>query len=193
MVVSEAGSWVFANTGVTDGQRLEIVVGSEYDRWSPGPGVPDNVEILAHSPVTCRGRKSFADVTYYTAPSGAGVFAVGTNYWVSKHDPPGEGSAFNPTIIQITRNVLDVFGAGPAGLTHPSIANAESIAGRGGSGWTQTDDTPDSSSSTTSTTTPRDPSTTTPPDTTPSTSTSTTSTSSTTTTTISPGTTTTTS
>ncbi len=131
MVVSDAASWVYANTGVTDGQRLEIVVGSEYDRWSPGPGVPENVQILAHSPVTCRGRSDHADVTYYTAPSGAGVFATGTNYWVSKHDPPGEGSAYNPTIIQITRNVLEVFGAGPAGLTHPSVANAAAIAGGG--------------------------------------------------------------
>ncbi|MGZ8764682.1 MAG: N,N-dimethylformamidase beta subunit family domain-containing protein [Acidimicrobiia bacterium] len=129
MVVSDAASWVFANTGVTDGQQLEIVVGSEYDRWSPGPGVPENVEILAHSPVTCRGRRSFADMTYYTAPSGAGVFATGTNYWVSKHDPPAEGSPYNPTIIQITRNVLEVFGAGPAGVTHPSVANAAAIAG----------------------------------------------------------------
>ena len=175
MVVSEAGSWVYANTGVTDGQHLEIVVGSEYDRWSPGPGVPDNVEILAHSPVTCRGRKSFADVTYYTAASGAGVFATGTNYWVSKHDPPGEGSAFNPTIIQITRNVLDVFGAGPAGLTHPSVANAEAVAGPGGAGWYQTDDTSDttsrsrsqSSSSTDSSSNDTTPPDTTPPDTTP--------------------------
>ncbi len=140
MVVSDAAAWVFANTGVTDGQRLEIVVGSEYDRWSPAPGVPENVEILAHSPVTCRGRRSFADMTYYTAPSGAGVFATGTNYWVSKHDPPAEGSPYNPTVIQITRNVLEVFGQGPAGVTHPSVANAEAIAGGGGADWSQTDD-----------------------------------------------------
>ena len=140
MVVSDAGSWVYANTGVTDGQHLEIVVGSEYDRWSPGTGVPEDVEILAHSPVTCGGRHSYADMTYYTAPSGAGVFATGTNYWVSKHDPPGEGSAFNPTIIQITRNVIDAFGYGPAGVTHPSVANAAAIAGSGGSTWYQTDD-----------------------------------------------------
>jgi hypothetical protein len=140
MVVSDPGSWIFAGTGVTGGQRLEIVVGSEYDRWTPGPGVPENVQILAHSPVRCGGRASFADVTYYTAPSGAGVFAVGTNYWVSKHDPPGPGSAHNPTIIQVTRNVLDVFGLGPAGSTHPSVPNAAAIAGAGGSGDYERDD-----------------------------------------------------
>jgi hypothetical protein len=129
MVVADATAWVYAGTGVTDGQHLEIVVGSEYDSWSPGPGVPENVQILAHSPVECRGRSDHADMTYYTAPSGAGVFATGTNYWVSKHDPPGEGSPFNPTVIGITRNVLEVFGAGPAGLTHPSVANAAAISG----------------------------------------------------------------
>jgi hypothetical protein len=158
MLVSDAASWVFANTGVTDGQQLEVVVGSEYDRWSPGPGVPENVQILAHSPVMCGGRSSFADMTYYTAPSGAGVFATGTNFWVSKHDPPGEGSPYNPTIIRITRNVLGVFGAGPAGLTHPSVANAEAIAGSGGGGWYETDDTQDTSSrSSSSTSTETDP------------------------------------
>ena len=164
MVVSEAGSWVYAKTGVADGQRLEIVVGSEYDRWSPGAGVPDNVEILAHSPVSCRGRKSFSDVTYYTAASGGGVFATGTNYWVSKHDPPGRGSPFNPTIIQITRNVLEVFGAGPAGRTHPSVANASAIAGRGGTGKYESSDTPSTSSRSPSSSTSTN---TTPPDTAP--------------------------
>jgi hypothetical protein len=146
MVVSDPGSWIFANTGVTEGQRLEIVVGSEYDRWSPAPGVPENVQILAHSPVTCRGRRSFADMTYYTAPSGAGVFATGTNYWVSKHDPPGPGSAYNPTIIQITRNVLEQFGAGPAGVTQPSVANAAAVAGSGGGGSYEADDSQGSGS-----------------------------------------------
>ena len=60
---------------MTDGQHLEIVVGSEYDQYIHGQGGPDNVEIVAHSPVDCRGRAGFSDVTYYTGPSGAGVFA----------------------------------------------------------------------------------------------------------------------
>ena len=35
----------------------------------------------------CRGRASFADVTYYTAPSGAGVFATGTLWWERQLGP----------------------------------------------------------------------------------------------------------
>ena len=31
------------------------------------------LEVLAHSPLVCKGKASFADMTYYTAPSGAGV------------------------------------------------------------------------------------------------------------------------
>lgn len=133
LVVSAAGSWIWADTGVTNGQHLEIVVGSEFDQYIRGQGGPDNVEIVAHSPVDCRGRAGYSDVTYYTAPSGAGVFATGTNYWVSKLNPPDfPESPFNPTILKATQNVLLAFGTGPAGVTHPSIPNWRDLPGTGG-------------------------------------------------------------
>jgi hypothetical protein len=74
------------------------------------------VEILAHSPLTCGGRASFADMTYYSAPSGAGVFDTGTQTWVTRLDPPNQLQA----VVDITTNVLTAFGRGPAGLVHPS-------------------------------------------------------------------------
>lgn len=132
LVVTDPGSWIWAGTGVTEGQHLDIVVGSEYDRYVPGSGAPDNVEILAHSPVKCGGRSSYSDVTYYTAPSGAGVFATGTNYWVSKLEPPEfHASPYNPVIVTVTRNVLAAFGAGPAGRAHPSVPNWQDLRGIG--------------------------------------------------------------
>lgn len=133
LIVSEAASWIWADTGVTDGQHLEIVVGSEYDQYIRGQGGPDNVEIVAHSPVHCRGRAGFSDVTYYTALSGAGVFATGTNYWVSKFEPPDfPKTAYNPTIVAATMNVLLAFGTGPAGKVHPSVPNWRGLPGTGG-------------------------------------------------------------
>ena len=133
LVVAEAGSWIWQGTDVTDGGHLEIVVGSEYDQYIHGQGGPDNVEIVAHSPVNCRGRSGFSDVTYYTAPSGAGVFATGTNYWVSKLNPPEfPESPFNPKIITATMNVLLAFGEGPAGVAHPSVPNWRGLPGTGG-------------------------------------------------------------
>jgi hypothetical protein len=120
MVITAPDSWVFANTGAQQGTKLPLLVGGEYDRYYPGPGVPDNVEILAHSPLVCRGRASYADMTYYTAPSGAGVFDVGTQAWVNVLGPPNEV----PTAVAVTTNVLTAFGRGPAGQTHPSNPTA---------------------------------------------------------------------
>ena len=130
LVVNDPGGWVWEGTGMTQGQHLEIVVGSEYDRFDPGDGGPKNVQIFAHSPVDCRGRASYADVTYYTAPSGAGVFATGTNYWVSKLEPPEfPRSPYNPVILAVTKNVLLAFGEGPAAAKHPSISNWQNLPG----------------------------------------------------------------
>ena len=108
-------------------------MGSEYDQYIHGQGGPDNIEIVAHSPVTCRGRAGYSDVTYYTAPSGAGVFATGTNYWVSKLEPPEfPKTAYNPLIVTVTNNVLLAFGTGPAGQAHPSQPNWQGLPGTGG-------------------------------------------------------------
>jgi hypothetical protein len=128
MVISDASAWVFEGTAVTAGQALPDTVGPEYDRYSATPSAPPNVQILAHSPVTCHGKASFSDMTYYTAPSGAGVFASGSIWWITKVAPPGRGSSFNPIATAITENVLRAFGVGPAGDAHPSIANAKAAA-----------------------------------------------------------------
>jgi N,N-dimethylformamidase beta subunit-like, C-terminal len=119
-VITDPGAWVFEGTGVTAGQRIVDGVGPEYDRYMAGTAAPGNVQILAHSPVNCHGKASFSDMTYYTAPSGAGVFASGSIWWITKSAPPGPGSPFNPIANAVTENVLRVFGAGPAGATHPS-------------------------------------------------------------------------
>ncbi|MDQ1436902.1 MAG: hypothetical protein QOK43_531 [Acidimicrobiaceae bacterium] len=116
MVVYDAGGWVFQGTGLKKGDTLADVVGSEYDRAVRTPTTPASLQVLAHSPVTCRGRKSYADMTYYTAPSGAGVFATGTNLWVPRTGTVAE-------VARITVNVLRAFGAGPAGLQHPAVPN----------------------------------------------------------------------
>jgi hypothetical protein len=128
MVITDPGAWVFEGTGVTAGQRLVDGVGPEYDRYMAGPMAPRNVQILAHSPVNCHGKPSFSDMTYYTAPSGAGVFASGSIWWITKSTPPGPGSPFNPIANAVTENILRAFGAGPTGATHPSVPNAPAAA-----------------------------------------------------------------
>ena len=126
MVITDPSAWVFAGTGVVADERIPSLVGPEYDRYTPSaPAPPGPVQVLAHSPVRCRGRASFSDMTYYSAPSGAGVFATGTNWWISRLGPPCPPPkiCYDERVVRITRNVLEAFAAGPAGLTHSSEAD----------------------------------------------------------------------
>jgi hypothetical protein len=134
MVVTDPGSWVFAGTGARVGTVLERLVGStEYDRVQPGSPIPPDLEILAHSPVTCRGRgPSFSDMTYYSAAaSGAGVVDTGTTAWAYRL---GLACVLNDrcdlvarAVKRSTENILNVFAAGPAGTTFPSRPNVTDL------------------------------------------------------------------
>ncbi len=135
MVFVDPSAWMFQRTGVQAGSRIPIGVGSEYDRYYPSQQGPQNVQILAHSPLVCQGRSSFGDMTYYSALSGAGVFASGSIYWITKLTPASfPNSPYNAFAVAITKNVLQVFGAGPAGEKYPSVSNYEQIASGAGNG-----------------------------------------------------------
>ncbi|RSN15976.1 hypothetical protein DMB42_04160 [Nonomuraea sp. WAC 01424] len=111
--VSRPGHWIFAGTR---GRRFPGMVGPETDKVSRGS--PKGVEVLADSPFSCSGRTTTSQSTYYTAPSGAGVFASGTMRWVCAmrgkkcgHGVPESAAAFTR---RATTNVLTRFAAGPA-------------------------------------------------------------------------------
>lgn len=128
MVIVDADAWMFQGTGITNGTRFKDLVQNEYDRVTPEAPTPDNIQVLAHSPLTCRGRPSFADMTYYTAPSGAGVFATGTLWWVRQLGPecaPSDVNASRPEcqLRKITANLVDAMSKGPVGAKHPSQSN----------------------------------------------------------------------
>jgi hypothetical protein len=130
-VVAAPSSWLFAGTGVAAGTRLPGLVGDEYDRVQPQAPRPGGVEVLLHSPVRCSGAAvrgaSFADTTYYTAQSGAGVFNAATSSWVcqlSRACAKPRRSAVTARVVgTVTVNLLRVFASGPAGQRHPSRSN----------------------------------------------------------------------
>ena len=132
--IVDPSSWVFEGTGATDGMTLPKVVANEYDRVFRGPWTPPNLEVLAHSPLTCRGKSDFADMAYYSAPSGAGVFASGSIHWICSIDGLCPTTNEAATVVRhVTANVLTAFAAGPAGAAHPSVANVDALnAGTGG-------------------------------------------------------------
>ena len=66
-------------TGLAAGDRFVEMVQNEYDRVTPEvSGTPAGHRGALPLAADVWGRASFADVTYYTAPSLAGVFATGT-------------------------------------------------------------------------------------------------------------------
>jgi len=133
MVASDASAWGLAGAGLAAGDSMPHVVGSEFDAYQPGLAGPTNLEIWAHSPLECRGAPGHSDMTWYTQAGGGGVFATGTNWWVSKL---ADNQGFFPAplvpkavpgvtgpLSTITQNVLTVLGTGPADALRPSLPN----------------------------------------------------------------------
>jgi hypothetical protein len=110
VVVQNASHWVFANTGLKPGHRLRGLLGYEVDSVH-GIRSPRDLVVLAHSPFTNEdGISGYSDMTIYTAPSGAIVFAAGTIQWswgLDDFNAEARGERRSNAAQQITRNVLD--------------------------------------------------------------------------------------
>ncbi|MGR4880234.1 N,N-dimethylformamidase beta subunit family domain-containing protein [Streptomyces sp. LARHCF249] len=131
-VVSRPDHWLLAGTGARAGDAFPHLVGIEFDRVNPSYPTPGPVEVLAHSPVVCKGRSSYAHTAYMSLPGGAAVFATGTMRWVEALDASGAGGGkgnhgldaragrFTRTV---TANVLRAFARGPAGRADPAQDN----------------------------------------------------------------------
>jgi hypothetical protein len=125
-VVINADHWLYAGTGVKNGDGFAHLVGVEYDRVTPGEPTPRPIEIIAHSPLICNGQSSHSDSAYYTVPSGAGVFASGTMRWVegllagTPEADNGLDAATGAFVTRTTSNLMRAFAAGPAGHTQPA-------------------------------------------------------------------------
>jgi hypothetical protein len=129
-IVASPDSWIFAGTGVRKGTKVSGLVGIEYDRVNPVYPVERPMEVLSHSPLTCRGVHSYSDSAYYTHRGGAGVFNAGTMRWVAasnglrlfgltKHAAQFTG--------QVTTNLLRGLADGPAAAKHPAHDNLASM------------------------------------------------------------------
>ncbi len=129
-VAGDTDHWLYKKSGFKPGEKVPHMVGHEYDKvWTEGPFAnytPGNINVLATSPVvTSEGDKDVAHTTYYTAQSGAGVFAAGTIRWSWGLDDYGTGTNItthfhNPgvkseKVQRFTENLLEVFSKGEAG------------------------------------------------------------------------------
>jgi hypothetical protein len=135
-VVADASSWVFAGTGLKNGDHIPDLEQREADRVDTAFSTPANVQILLHSPVECAGFgkvlvPGFSDTTYYSASSGAGVFDAGTEWVCRLYDACLKGQPGpNADVKRVIDNVLHVFAKGPAGKAHPSTSNVAAVQSR---------------------------------------------------------------
>jgi hypothetical protein len=127
MVVTDAASWLLQGTGLQDGSSIPGALQGDFDQYDPGLS-PANVQIFAHSPMPTSETQTntatpASDITYYTDPStGAGVFDSGTTEWIP------DLSSFS-AIDEMTANLLELFGKGPAGRFEPSTPNWRALYG----------------------------------------------------------------
>lgn len=133
LVDSDPSSWLFAGTGLRGGSTIPGVLSNDFQEYERSAPAPADVEILAHSPVQVESHGSaFADTAYYTLPSSkAGVFESGTTAWIPSLAPclPAQQDCPAHLMSQLTANVLRVFGQGPVGQRHPSVANWQQFYG----------------------------------------------------------------
>ena len=133
-VVATPDAWMFAGTGVQKGTSFPGLVGIEYDRVNPDSPIERPIQVLSHSPLTCRGVNSYSDSAYYTHASGAGVFNAGTMRWVGSFNPGVFGIASfgvnqrgSEFVKRVSANLLRAFADGPAADKHPAQDNLDSM------------------------------------------------------------------
>lgn len=144
MVVADASSWVFDNTGAVNGSSLANVVASDFDHVIASSSEPPNLEVLAHSPVPARlgtvsgnvwNGLSYSDMVYFTNPvSHAGTIDTGNNVWIgdlNRCTVATDPTCAAPALVTITNNILRLFAKGPAGLYEPSVSNLATIVPAG--------------------------------------------------------------
>jgi hypothetical protein len=132
MVIVDGTDWMFAGTNVATGDHWPEVVREEYDRVTPSAPTPDNIQVISHAPLTCRGEASFSDMAYYTAASGAGVFNTGTLGFEPRLGPLCAAADLNTEhwdcqLREMVGNVITEFAKGPAASAHPAEPNVEAL------------------------------------------------------------------
>jgi hypothetical protein len=112
IVVDATGPhWLLAGTQLDPTHHLRLVglLGYEVDRIFNH--APPNTIRLAHSSFKYKSGNRYSDMTLYTAPSGAMVFATGSMQWnwgLDDYNSPGlRPSVLSADAHTITRNVLN--------------------------------------------------------------------------------------
>ncbi|HEX8038718.1 MAG TPA: N,N-dimethylformamidase beta subunit family domain-containing protein [Chryseosolibacter sp.] len=115
-IVKNAGHWVYAGTGLRDGDKIPAIIGWEYH----GPPYANfkGLEVLAESPMHQAEMKNGHAAIIYPGPKGNWVFNAGTIWWPeglsqppghipAGHNPSMRTFGVNPQVQKITSNILN--------------------------------------------------------------------------------------
>lgn len=108
-LVQSSDSWVWQGSGFVDGTEIPGVLGYETDRLMPeypAPASQSYTTLSRSFVIDVAGTHETSSSAVYQAPSGAWVFASGTNHWSFGLGKPGVTS---PGVERATTNVLDRF------------------------------------------------------------------------------------
>ncbi len=146
-IAAGTSSWVYAGTGMKDGDSIPLIVGYEADQTFQNGRQPAGLQILASDPaIDHTGGPSWHNASIYPASGGGFVFAAGTIDWSWGLALSGFADA---RVQKMTGNILghagllpvsagDDFGANgspPAVLNHVA-AQVVTLAGRSNqTGW----------------------------------------------------------
>ncbi|MGC3858961.1 N,N-dimethylformamidase beta subunit family domain-containing protein [Micromonospora chersina] len=126
LVVRSADHWVWAGTGVADGDRIPGVVLGEADGVHAGTARPNGLREtpLSGSPYPAQqGGRRMQSTHVYERPGGAVVFATGTLGWTMALNRRGHR---DERIERATANVLDrILGRIPRGAAPPDETGLE--------------------------------------------------------------------
>jgi len=127
MQVWSAPPWLLVGTGLRPGAILDGVVANETDGVRPGsPATPPDLQTVLLGVLERHGSPDqLVSTTYYTAQSGAAVFAAGTTYWACDltdacpdHVAP---RSTQQTVRAMTLDVVRGFSRPDFGRLHPSV------------------------------------------------------------------------
>lgn len=129
LVIRAADHWVWAGTGVAEGDRIPGIVGGEADGIDPDSPRPTGVTAtaLSASPFHTRsGRHQVQNTHVYETPQGGLVFAAGTLRWTMALNRAGHR---DERIERATANVLDRMTGRSRASAAPSGPAAEAAQG----------------------------------------------------------------
>jgi hypothetical protein len=114
MIVTDASSWVFAGTGLRNGDTLPGLLGYECDAVIDTYHAPAGLSVVSATPVYTSDRAHrICNATVYTAASGARVFNASTMRWSwgldSFNMADSHQGIVNLSVQLITQNILQNF------------------------------------------------------------------------------------